>query len=219
MLDIRTTIAYQKFIKAIGGAPTDMDVNGYDILAKEYKREIKYTFGNLMQLQMRDFIDRSLQSLLDFFESIPNLSELTDLLNGVPLRSFNIEVTQAFHREYTPSKAAKGTSNNLSKDDTTSHHTLPQKQESFPTLKLPAFCNMQDYTRPIFKLDLVWVKQQQHPEKSIKMKRCLHFSQNLEDILKSFDKLVDNVLNSFNRDFMRPEFCKIMVVTQKRYEG
>lgn len=58
--DIRDSKSYRDFVTYIGGLPTNMDTNGYDILAKDYKRELKYAAGNLMQLLLRPFIDRSI---------------------------------------------------------------------------------------------------------------------------------------------------------------
>ena len=60
LIDIRDSSAYKAFVKMIGGLQTNMNENGYEILAKEYKKEIKYSAGNLMELHLKDFIDRSL---------------------------------------------------------------------------------------------------------------------------------------------------------------
>ncbi len=55
------------------GGNLGLNDNGYDILAKEYKREIKYIAGNLMQLQLREIVDNSVSLVLNFFKGIPNL--------------------------------------------------------------------------------------------------------------------------------------------------
>ena len=49
LIDIRENSAYIAFVSMIGGF-INYEENGYDILAKEYKRELKYTAGNLMKL-------------------------------------------------------------------------------------------------------------------------------------------------------------------------
>lgn len=50
--DIRQNPSYKDFVRFIGGIPLSnfIENNGYDILAKDYKREIKYSAGNLMQI-------------------------------------------------------------------------------------------------------------------------------------------------------------------------
>lgn len=48
-MDIRENSAYIAFVSMIGGF-INYEENGYEILAKEYKREIKYAAGNLMKL-------------------------------------------------------------------------------------------------------------------------------------------------------------------------
>jgi hypothetical protein len=49
LTDIRENSAYIAFVSMIGGY-INFEENGYDILAKEYKRELKYASGNLMKL-------------------------------------------------------------------------------------------------------------------------------------------------------------------------
>lgn len=48
LVDIRENSAYIAFVSMIGGY-INFEENGYDILAKEYKRELKYAAGNLMK--------------------------------------------------------------------------------------------------------------------------------------------------------------------------
>ena len=49
LVDVRENSAYIAFVSMIGGY-INFEENGYDILAKEYKRELKYSAGNLMKL-------------------------------------------------------------------------------------------------------------------------------------------------------------------------
>lgn len=49
LVDVRENSAYIAFVSMIGGY-INFEENGYDILAKEYKRELKYSAGNLMRL-------------------------------------------------------------------------------------------------------------------------------------------------------------------------
>ena len=52
LLDIRENSAYLAFVSMIGGF-VNFEESGYSILTKEYKRELKYSAGNLMKLQLR----------------------------------------------------------------------------------------------------------------------------------------------------------------------
>ena len=49
LIDIRENSAYIAFVAMIGGY-INYDEDGYEILAKEYKKELKYSAGNLMHL-------------------------------------------------------------------------------------------------------------------------------------------------------------------------
>jgi len=49
LVDIRENSAYIAFVSMIGGY-VNFEENGYEILAREYKRELKYSAGNLMKL-------------------------------------------------------------------------------------------------------------------------------------------------------------------------
>lgn len=49
LVDIRESDSYIAFVSMVGGFTTYED-NGYDILSKEYKRELKYAAGNLMRI-------------------------------------------------------------------------------------------------------------------------------------------------------------------------
>ncbi len=61
------------FVDAIGGV-TNFNDNGYTILATQYKRELKYTVGNLMQFHLREVVNRSVETYLNYFKGIPTLS-------------------------------------------------------------------------------------------------------------------------------------------------
>lgn len=76
LVDIRENSAYVAFVQLIGGY-INYEEDGYDILAKEYKRELKYAGGNLMKIQIRELIDRSFQEFVDFFTSIPKFEDFT----------------------------------------------------------------------------------------------------------------------------------------------
>jgi hypothetical protein len=59
LADIRNSSQYRAFVSAIGGV-CNLNENGYNILAKQYKRELKYTAGNLMKLHLREVVNRSI---------------------------------------------------------------------------------------------------------------------------------------------------------------
>ena len=52
LVDIRECPSYIAFVSMIGGF-TNFEDNGYQILNKTYKKELKYASGNLMQIQLR----------------------------------------------------------------------------------------------------------------------------------------------------------------------
>ncbi len=56
--DIRENVSYQKFVKKLG-LHCNLALNGYESLNKDYKTELKYAAGNLMHLQLRQVIERS----------------------------------------------------------------------------------------------------------------------------------------------------------------
>ena len=75
LIDVRESVAYQSFAKRFS-VPVDLQTNGYDSLFKEYKRELKFGAGNLMNLQMREIVDRSVQTMVDYFSSFKTFEQL-----------------------------------------------------------------------------------------------------------------------------------------------
>ena len=49
LVDIRESDAYVAFVQMVGSS-INLEENGYDVLTKEYKRELKYAAGNLMKV-------------------------------------------------------------------------------------------------------------------------------------------------------------------------
>lgn len=66
LMDIRENSAYIAFVALIGGY-INYDEDGYQILAKEYWRELKYAAGNLMKIQLRELVDKSVKMIEEFF--------------------------------------------------------------------------------------------------------------------------------------------------------
>ena len=77
LVDIRENSAYIAFVALIGGYINYAE-DGYKILAKEYKREIKYSSGNLMENQLRQVVEQSAKMFLDFFECFCSLETLIE---------------------------------------------------------------------------------------------------------------------------------------------
>jgi len=77
LVDVRENSAYVAFVQLIGGY-INYEEDGYDILAKEYKRELKYAGGNLMKIQIRELVDRSFKEYVKFFSLIPNFEDFED---------------------------------------------------------------------------------------------------------------------------------------------
>jgi len=91
LVDIRENSAYLAFVAMIGGY-VNFEENGYDILTKEYKRELKYAAASLMKIQMRHFVDKAAQTLLNFFSGFPTYKKI--MKSEKPMRQFRIFVTR-----------------------------------------------------------------------------------------------------------------------------
>lgn len=76
------------------GGYINFEENGYDILAKEYKRELKYSSGNLMKLQLREMVDKSVETLLNFFKGFITFDKLKKVIGNKPLRIIRPLVTK-----------------------------------------------------------------------------------------------------------------------------
>lgn len=75
-MDIRESYAYIAFVEMVNGY-TKYEENGYDILSKEYKRELKYASGNLMRIQLRQMVDESVNTLTNFFKGFKTFAQLS----------------------------------------------------------------------------------------------------------------------------------------------
>ena len=100
LVDIRENSAYVAFVQLIGGY-INYEEEGYEILAKEYKREIKYAAGNLIKIQLRELVDKSFKEYVNFFTSFPKLEDFDDsfkeeevLVKGITRRSTFLRRTE-----------------------------------------------------------------------------------------------------------------------------
>ena len=71
------------------GGFTNYEENGYDILSKEYKRELKYASGNLMRIQLRQMVDESISTFVNFIKGFKTFAKLKKEVPSMkPLRKF-----------------------------------------------------------------------------------------------------------------------------------
>ena len=84
-LDIRDSPAYHAYVALISGGDVNYNKNGYKALAKPYRQEIKFVAGNLMEVQLREIITKSVQTLGNFIKGFLTLEELK-AVTGKPIR-------------------------------------------------------------------------------------------------------------------------------------
>ncbi len=75
------------------GGYINFDENGYDILAKEYRRELKYSAGNLMHQNLREMVDNSVQKLRNFFAGFMTFEKIRHSC-GNPIRKIRPLITR-----------------------------------------------------------------------------------------------------------------------------
>ena len=119
----------------IGGI-SSLEDDGYRILSKEYKREIKYSSGNLMQLHLRSVINQAVETVLNYFRGFPTLRQLKKTLANQPLRRLRPSPPIIYRR----------------KEELTHFDN--------PILAFPDYFDFQDHLNPIFALDLVFLPAQ-----------------------------------------------------------
>ena len=93
LADIRDSSAYRAFMKLIGGQ-VDLNEDGYKSLAKDYRQELKFIGGNLMEIQLREVVDRSVRTLRNFFKGFLTLDQLERNVGGRPLRRVRPLITK-----------------------------------------------------------------------------------------------------------------------------
>ena len=95
LVDIRECDAYIAFVSMVGSF-TNYEENGYEILSKEYKKELKYAAGNIMRIQLRQMVDESVNTLVNFLKGFKTFSKLKQKMSEFdpprqfePLRKFD----------------------------------------------------------------------------------------------------------------------------------
>lgn len=68
------------------GGYINFEENGYEILAKEYKRELKYAGGNIMKIHLRQLVDKSVETMLNFFKGFLTMEQIKKSVGSKPLR-------------------------------------------------------------------------------------------------------------------------------------
>jgi CO dehydrogenase/acetyl-CoA synthase beta subunit len=121
LVDVRENSAYVAFVQLIGGY-INYEEDGYDILAKEYKRELKYSGGNIMELQLREVVDRSVHEFTSFFTSIPKFEQFEKSFDDVIDLKKHASKKLSFLHRTAKSKANKATAeiNASNRKDSTS---------------------------------------------------------------------------------------------------
>ena len=127
LVDIRENSAYVAFVQLIGGY-INYEEDGYEILAKEYKRELKYSGGNLMALQLREIIDRSVEEFTKFFTNIPDFEDFNKCFEEI--QGLRRKASQRFD---SPSKRQNVSSKNIS--SSTMSYKPPTKHTTSHDLK------------------------------------------------------------------------------------
>lgn len=85
LFDIRDSPAYHAYVALLNGEDINYNKNGYKALSKKYRREIKFVSGNLMEIQLRKIVIKSVESLGNFFKGFLSLEELKQV-TGMPIR-------------------------------------------------------------------------------------------------------------------------------------
>lgn len=176
-MDIRENSAYLAFVSMIGGY-VNFDENGYSILTKEYKRELKYSAGNLMKLQMREHIDRACATIRNYFEGFVTYKQIMKVVK--PMRTFRVFVTKDWvstkkrleeeRKRQQEEEARKNVPLSkyeevqMKKKNSAQIHTHVETGkkphniwEQPAILQVPDFYDYQDWVQPVIRLDLTLV--------------------------------------------------------------
>lgn len=175
LVDVRENSAYLAFVAMIGGY-VNFEENGYDILTKEYKRELKYAAGNLMKLQMRSIVDKAAQTLLNFFSGFPTFKQI--MRTEKPMRHFRTFLTKEWvstkrrieeerkkraeeeekkqqpMSKYEEVAMKKKASNQIKSNEQKKYHNY---WDAKAELRIPDFYDFQDLVNPVIRLDLTLV--------------------------------------------------------------
>jgi hypothetical protein len=238
LVDIRECPSYIAFVSMIGGF-TNFEDNGYQILNKTYKKELKYASGNLMQIQLRQMVDDSVKTLTNFFKGFKTFEQLKKKQptfkperkykqHKVPIENFDKKKEQPLDKKMTGiSRSNKRLNEQLRKRQEKSNDPVRREQkmlycttpEEQPDLVWPDFMDLQDLVNPIFHLELLLgnedIKEFDEMDENEKItlnfyRTNMMFNKSDESILKGFEDYYFELVECYS-SFLRPEFCKIIV--------
>ena len=178
--DIRDTPAHRAYLRTIG-RDLDLRLNGYKELDKEQRRELQYAAGNLMELQLRELVDRSVRTLRNFFAGFLTLEQLKAAAGGKPLRLVRPLVTverapvleleeprkkltraeqqEEAERLQNPAyrkQLAKRQQEQAQRREEAERWVGPEPAlQHLAQLSTPDFMDYQDFVSPVFRLDLL----------------------------------------------------------------
>lgn len=193
--------------------------------------------GNLMELQLRAVVARSVRALGNFFKGFLTLEELKKAVGGRPIRQIRPTLTTTRADRQRAAKAKQEEEARTSRPSLAAHQARKkptaarEREEQIatldptslrPMLNFPDFMDYQDFVNPVFRLDLMLQRESTSsgeggPIAPTPEQRELEFSMKDQEILDGFSSLVDRIVASCNK-FLRPEHCKIEVLSVQKFE-
>ena len=187
LLDIRESQAYINYVRFLKGTVNYND-DGYKALTKEYRTELKYCAGNLMCMQMRMVIERSIELIFKYFKRFETTVPIqidTDPLQRV----------RKLRKEFS----------GVSPDNRRQKTKVEQPVYDGLDLLLAQVCSGKHTTKPIWRIEL-------EVKDGIVVAR-----ETKEHIIEGMAQLIDKVVKTFNK-FLRPEFAKLVFMERKKLE-
>ena len=172
LVDIRDSPAYHAYLALAGGGEVNYRQNGYKALNKQYRREIKFAGGNLMEIQLREIVSRSVRTLGNFFKGFLTLEELKKAVGGKTIRQVRPLITSTRSPE-KPKTARELLDEETRKSNPTLAAQLARRKQAearqieeqladldpstglAQMLNIPDFLDYQDLVNPVFRLDLL----------------------------------------------------------------
>lgn len=186
--DIRESAAYQNYVRFLHGT-VNFDDDGYKLLTKEYRTELKYSAGNLMHLQMRAAIEQTLQLVTKYFKRFESAKAIG--LDTKPLgrvRRLRTDYSTVLLEEKRRQR-------------------LKQEEEELNGLGLllEQVCSGKIVTKPLWRIEM---------EVS---KGTVGIKESAESIISGMLRLVEKVGRTFDK-FVHPGFVKIVYISKKQLD-
>lgn len=174
LLDIRDCSAYQDYLALNGKTLDFFSQNGYKNLDKQYRAELKRVAGIVMQNQLREIVDRSMNQVKNFFKGFLTVEEMRLKAGVRPLRIIRPVVYRSYGREASEKKMTykeKMEDEIRKKNPILAAQIAKRQQEEqrvkeeqsasmqsvmsdAPILNQPDFVHLQEMFNPIFRIDL-----------------------------------------------------------------